>query len=268
MIGDKIQWRSNAAPTWPGVFWGSAIAAKKIALAYVLVRSEQWRNMVVDHRFVEDEGTDTQLVLVNRDDSIGQPPMVVFPGTVGLRDWNRNRKVTFRREVDRVPGSWHRGYVRAAESTIGVVEEFCDANEGSVVIAGHSLGGAVATITAAMAASSVSVDPDRSFLVTFGAPRCASPEAARALDDEWGSRSWRWVFQSEAVPGLIPPIGYRHAGRPVYVSAEGRVRTRRCVRHFVSDLKAAWVTPGLDLRADHGIARICDFLMPHLVGQE
>lgn len=255
---------------WPGVLRRSAHCAEAVQWAYEWSRSST--RPPGDLVLLEDDldGYDTQ-VLFDRERNI-----VAFPGTASLADWGVNRKLLqaslrVAPGIDvPLPGRWHRGYAAASKRVASHVAGEIDAMRRRVpgvpvAISGHSLGGGLAGVTAAIL-SDAGVLGCRDMLITFGAPRYASRAGASWLASIFDSRAYRWVFESEVVPYAIPPIFYRHVGRPIFVGSDGGVRVRQGIKGVWREIKAAARTPGLDLYNDHGMARVAQWLKGRVEG--
>ena len=89
-----------------------------------------------------------------------------------------------------------------------------------VVLTGHSLGGALAVIAAAMLPESYTYD-----LVTFGAPRAGNAELADAVYPKCRSVV-RVVHNRDVVPCVpLEAMGYRHvSGAWLFVGADGSIQ--------------------------------------------
>lgn len=65
-------------------------------------------------------------------------------------------------------------------------------------------------------------------LYTFGQPRVANPDLAKAIDQQLLARYWRVMNHRDAVPRVPPPqlgeFNYQHAGTVVYLDEFGRAR--------------------------------------------
>ena len=87
-------------------------------------------------------------------------------------------------------------------------------------VTGHSLGAALATL----ATSELVLDMDRPVrgLYTFGCPRAGNKEFARAFNQEFKERAFRYVNNNDLVT-RIPPraLGYAHVGNMNYFTTEG-----------------------------------------------
>ncbi|MFB1488237.1 MULTISPECIES: hypothetical protein [unclassified Thiocapsa] len=82
-------------------------------------------------------------------------------------------------------------------------------------LTGHSLGGALATITAAEWVDQHPVTG----IYTFGQPKAVGARPARLLRQRYQERFHRFVNDDDIVPGAPP--GYRHVGRLFWFDAQG-----------------------------------------------
>jgi hypothetical protein len=113
-------------------------------------------------------------------------------------------------------GRVHAGFARAARTLLPAVREWLNQGEGAgrraLVLAGHSLGGALATLTATVLPPSL--------LVTLGAPRVGNTAFAAALSEV---EMLRLVNGCDIVTQLPPAFSlYAHAGPTSYISCDGR----------------------------------------------
>lgn len=108
---------------------------------------------------------------------------------------------------------------------------------GALVLAGHSLGAALATLAATLLRPTL--------LVTAGSPRVGDADFAAALA---GTAGVRYVDCSDIVTTVPPPaLGYVHVRVPSYIDSTGRLRED---------------PPEALLEADRGIAKI-DYALRH-----
>lgn len=111
------------------------------------------------------------------------------------------------------PGRVHDGFLRAERSLAAAVDAWLDVRRGApLVVTGHSLGAAMATITAARIPGST--------LVTFGSPRVGNAAFRAALA---GRTVRRYVDCCDAVTTVPPALGYGHLGTELYIDRTGRV---------------------------------------------
>ncbi|MDP2141296.1 MAG: lipase family protein [Gammaproteobacteria bacterium] len=152
------------------------------------------------------EGTDTLAMVYVTQGAL----YIAVAGSESLRDWIGNSRI--------IKASFHgikahRGFARAAESILVDVMQIIARNpRPEVVLTGHSLGGAIATLLA------VALRPKAIRLITFGQPKVATAQELRlALFGEY----IRVVNGSDIVPRL-PRFKYSHAGTCVYLSNSGK----------------------------------------------
>ncbi|KAI9747235.1 MAG: hypothetical protein M1815_004486 [Lichina confinis] len=141
-----------------------------------------------------------------------------FRGSTSARNWLNNLHF-FPRPTDICPGcALHEGFSRSAGEVRGRVvpgiRAALDANPGfNVVIAGHSLGGALATITAA----EVRKAGIPAALYTYGAPRVGNKAFADFVGAQAGG-NFRVTNRNDLVPRLPPrEFGYAHVNPEYHI---------------------------------------------------
>lgn len=127
-----------------------------------------------DEKFITEEGyifsdkkTDTQFFIAYSSKQI----LISIRGTKQLKDWLQNIKAD---EVDFTEGAGqvHQGFYECFKFVKREIDKFLITHSGKeIVITGHSLGGAVATITAAYIRKNIT---DKVMLYTFGSPRAGN----------------------------------------------------------------------------------------------
>jgi hypothetical protein len=90
-----------------------------------------------------------------------------------------------------------------------------------IALAGHSLGGALAALTA------YQIEKDSAGSVqgvfTFGMPRPGSADFAAAYDERLGEHTYRLVHGEDLVPTVAPSfLGFRHLGRFLHCDRGGK----------------------------------------------
>lgn len=146
--------------------------------------------------------------------------LVVFRGTDSVADWLGNLKLTWTR---RPYGRLHSGFLDAFEPASKLVAAALEAAAGSgrrAWITGHSLGGALAAITAAEFADRATITG----VHTFGQPRLADMAMAAEVAKRYGQRFHRFVNNDDLVTRL--PFGFEHVGRAIHFDAAGNLDRR------------------------------------------
>lgn len=147
-------------------------------------------------------------------------------------------------------GEVHSGFFKAAESIFDIVDDIllsCVRAQ-EIIFTGHSLGGALACISADL----LPWNPRAVYL--FGCPRVFDHGAAHGYDSRLGRRTFRYVHNNDIVP-RIPPTwaGYKHIGRLVYVDRKGRVRWRLGRLDILKDRVIGRLRRPFDWLSDHSM---------------
>ena len=156
-------------------------------------------------------------------------------------------------------GRVHSGFKQEVDDLWPVLERALADNDRPLWFAGHSLGGAMATICAGRCKiSKISSNPEGLF--TYGSPRVGN----RAYVDYYRLVHYRWVNNNDIVTRVPPTwLGYHHAGREMYIDHKGQVRDvegwRRMVdrlRGFIRGLRRL----DIDHFSDHSIERYIAYI--------
>ena len=143
--------------------------------------------------------------------------LVAFRGTESLGDWLGNLDVF---STQKSYGRVHRGFWSAFQDVRELLDEaFAQWISRPVVITGHSLGGALATIAAAEWQGVREI----SGIYTFGQPRVGKADFADFAASHFGNRFYRFVNDDDIVP-RVPP-GYEHVGRLFQFDGVGNVES-------------------------------------------
>lgn len=181
------------------------------------------------------KATDTEALV----EKISSPSLVGihFPGTASFQDLLTDIKV---RKVKSGAGRLHRGFQAAAESVCQQILSQLQAvfpEAPRVIISGHSLGGAVATITADWLNR---CGYEVQAVYTFGSPRVANGPWQRDYNRRLGNRTYRIVNSGDPIPRIPWMLGtYRHVDQLVYLKKDGGIETNFAVaaaREAVSQL--------------------------------
>ena len=130
----------------------------------------------------------------------GVPPLA--DSRIRLRTWSG-------------PGKVHEGFLVTWTALQGQIGAWLDGVRGTrLVVTGHSLGAAMATLMAALHPNAV--------LVTFGSPRVGNKDFIGA----WAGRDVRRYVDCADIVPQVPPrmIAFRHVGDMRYIDRKGSVR--------------------------------------------
>lgn len=143
--------------------------------------------------------------------------LVAFRGTESRGDWLRNINVPGR---TREYGVVHRGFLGAFQAVESRLRSVLSGIGGrKLILTGHSLGGAVATV---MAAEWQSFLPP-AWVVTFGQPAVGSGGAFRLFFQQHYSRKFLRFVNDDDIVARVPP-GYEHVGTLLHFDAQGRLQ--------------------------------------------
>ena len=253
---------------------------------YIAKISRQWDIDIRNNfRFFNAHNRDTQALMFRTDECV----VLAFRGTQEIRDWTTNlntklRNFTIRRAgkttLSSYKGRVHTGFFLGwAEIERDVLAQFerwqaADKAKGvskplpPLLITGHSLGGALAT----MAAASLHENGfEVAGLYTFGQPRVGDLTFSRQLNKNLSGKVFRFVNNNDVVPHVPPPFSlrnpfrlYGHLGAVKYFNSKGLLMVNykalnRAVDGFISLVKSAFES-GFDLIADHNMSYYISYL--------
>jgi len=137
-----------------------------------------------------------------------------FRGTQADRPRDLLSDADFRLHDWESGGQVHRGFWEAYEALRVAIDAWlAEQRKGRLVVTGHSLGAAMATLMAARFPNAI--------LVTFGSPRVGTKDFAAHFE---GRDVRRYVDCTDLVATVPPPVVYTHLGEMRYVDRLGRVR--------------------------------------------
>lgn len=177
----------------------------------------------IDTCFISHPETDTQCIVFGDAKKI----IVVFRGTEGkIRDWRTDRK--FIRAKWKGEGTVHRGFNEAMESVWSDVEQQIQAlrtDQQKIWLTGHSLGGALATLTAARTALHLSPE-DIGGVYTFGQPRVGDFDFSDDYNGALKDKTFRVVNNNDVVTRVpFQTFGYSHVGTLKYFDVNGKLKS-------------------------------------------
>lgn len=161
------------------------------------------------------DNSSAQAMLVEHRDFVA----VVCRGTDEWLDWIDNIRAFAQRALF---GEFHRGFWESVEDLWPTInhdlQRACQSSPRPLFLAGHSLGGAMATIIAARL-----IHEDRPFtsVYTFGQPRAMTRDTARIYNVEAGRRHHRFQNNQDIVTRVPARLmNYSHVGGCVYIDGE------------------------------------------------
>ena len=175
--------------------------------------------------YVEPLGFD-QIELFNRDGSQAYLFASHTDAVIVCRGTQPNEWNDIKADVDAVSvvaetvGRVHRGFKQEVDDLWPELEKTLVSNEKTLWFAGHSLGGAMATICAGRCFLSHIPSMPHS-LYTYGSPRVGNKRYINYCELD----HIRWVNNNDIVTRSPPALfGYRHTGQEMYLDAYGHLR--------------------------------------------
>jgi V8-like Glu-specific endopeptidase len=145
--------------------------------------------------------------------------LISFRGTASVANWLANMNV---RSKARPYGNVHRGFYLAFADIQPLLERRLeDFTDRPIVLTGHSLGGALATIAGAEWQGARTIGG----IHTFGQPAVGNKAFRDFLNGHYGDSFFRFVNDDDIVP-RVPP-GYVHVGRLLHFDESGDVSRER-----------------------------------------
>jgi len=142
--------------------------------------------------------------------------VMAFAGTNELLDWRRH--ILVRRERLRgLRGLVHRGWLadwRKAQGTAVGAWQQATTHDETLILCGHSYGGALAQLAGLCFAMKVPSNQLR--IYTYGSPRVGDKSFAKTLDGLI-PHNYRYTIKGDPVPHLPLGIRYKHAGMHVLI---------------------------------------------------
>jgi pimeloyl-ACP methyl ester carboxylesterase len=146
---------------------------------------------------------------------------ILFPGTASIHDWRTDAKI--RKTAWAEDGARaHRGFVAAWRSVAAEILGLLP-DHASVTLAGHSLGGALATLCAdVLDDAGIEIEA----VYTFGSPRVFNAAGAKTYNEELAEVTHRIVNAGDPIPHLPWVFGsYRHVDSLTYLTRAGSIET-------------------------------------------
>lgn len=239
---------------------------------------------VVNYTFFEDAKTSTEgfAFILEQDipEQYGQRKTMILSlrGTQEfLKDWNTNIKfepTPLKDESGANPNEKvkvHSGFQDAWQSICGAVIQFVDDRKPDrILVTGHSLGGALATLaTVSLKEKALKKKElkdetyDIAGLYTFGQPHVGNQDFAKYFNDELKIPAYRFVNNNDVVPRSLNAVRvYKHIGKMQYFKTNGdlqqNVKSAPPLDRLYGYIKAAF-EPGVEGIYDHRMEFYIDF---------
>ncbi|MEC8052265.1 MAG: lipase family protein [Myxococcota bacterium] len=209
-----------------------------------------------DYRYIHNEIAQLQVLIVANDETM----FIAYQGSKEVMDWIANFYFLQRDGEEGVSGRVHQGFALALDSEwseiLTTVQSFSRAGQ-TIWTSGHSMGAALATITAArLVQEGFNVGP----LYTHASPRVGNTTFAQELYSGLGGNHYRMAHGLDLIPHLPPagesaevaanfiPLGITGFGEP-YLRDLGYTHAGSLYRMELDDTVTHF--PGLQEDEDH-----------------
>ena len=186
-------------------------------------QAKKWGFPKVKFEEIKNGGDiDTQCYVMANDDDI----VIAFRGSSSREDWVTNIQAL------KDPGPFvgsevHEGFQDALYPAVikvtSLVEQYRDINQ-KIWVTGHSLGGALCSLYAAML---IENDFDVYGIYTFASPRPGDDFFSKKLSAQVSGPHFRVVNTGDIVPHLPPEPFYSHAGKRVILTKSSRTSLKK-----------------------------------------
>lgn len=160
-------------------------------------------------------------------------------------------------------GHVHRGFKKEVDDVWPQIEEMLVSNRKNLAkklwFTGHSLGGAMASICAGRCLlAHIDTQPEQ--VHTFGSPRVGTKRYINHAKVDY----YRWVNNNDIVTRSPPAwLGYRHAGKEIYLDAQGQIRELSRIERRADMWKGLVLgvkRKEIDYFSDHSINRYVKYI--------
>lgn len=214
-----------------------------------------------EYEFFDHDGAQAYL-LANQFDCV-----IVFRGTEP-NQWNDIKAdANAVSVVAETAGRVHRGFKKEVDDLWPRLEAALKENEKPLWFAGHSLGGAMATICAGRCKlAEIPSNPEGLF--TFGSPRVGSNRYINFVQ----LPHYRWVNNNDIVCRVPPQwLGYSHTGRELYFNSFGKLRRYTPWRRFRDRWHGFMLTLRtwqIDHFSDHSMLKYIEYISAAIEDEE
>jgi triacylglycerol lipase len=198
-------------------------------------------------QFIEHDGA--QAYILGTDDDC----MIICRGTEP-GEWNDVKADANAFTVMTEVGRLHSGFNAEVDDLWPLLEQSVEENQRPMWFAGHSLGGAMATICAGRCKMS-NIPSNPSAIFTFGSPRVGNKRYINFVRVP----HYRWVNNNDVVTRVPPTwLGYRHSGQEIYLDSDGELSRLTSWRRFSDRMRGvggALLRWEIDYFADHSMVQ-------------
>ena len=156
-------------------------------------------------------------------------------------------------------GRVHKGFMQEVDDLWPMLEDALVENRKTLWFAGHSLGGAMATICAGRCYLS-EIESMPKALYTYGSPRVGDKRFVNFVELDHS----RWVNNNDIVTRVPPAwMGYRHAGKELYLDRNGDIKDVNGWTRTYDGLKGfllGLLKFKIDHFSDHSIDRYVEYI--------
>ena len=144
--------------------------------------------------------------------------LIAFRGTESLGDWLSNLNIlSTTKEYGVVHKGFYNGFVDVKQFLKQELDRF---SPNRILLTGHSLGGALATVAAAEWSESYQITG----VYTFGQPAVGKGKFSAFFDTHYRDKFFRFVNNDDIVP-RVPP-SYQHVGKLFHFGAHSELKLR------------------------------------------
>ena len=177
--------------------------------------------------FIENKKTDTQCYIARDNEDL----FIVFRGTESIKDAFIDVSIIMKRYPQhgrsllffkpKVHSGFLKAYLSVKEEIFNKVQELIiERNVRQIYVTGHSLGGALAVLTALDLVEELK--PKSVYMMNFGGPKVGNRWYVRRYNKKV-KQSFRVVNDEDVVPNL-PPGSYKHVKHLVFINNHGEVK--------------------------------------------
>jgi acetyl esterase/lipase len=167
---------------------------------------------------LSDKKTDTQGAVLADHENLTL--YIVFRGTEDWKDMLIDSRCNqFTVHIRGNECKVHNGFHQAYDSVQTIIESlpYHELKNYTIVVCGHSLGGALATLCAAYLNAMRLDNPIN--VVTFGSPRCGNDKFANIFDATI-VHHYRFIHDNDVVP-MVPKVNYQHTKTEIRLDDDG-----------------------------------------------